>query len=163
MVRHPRGSYTYPIITVSGRGHTRKQINSFEAVIYCKFASQEFLGRMQLVLHATRRPPNAASRLVQAISAWSMKTRRAPSRHCRDARVYSDTTNARHEHTSKKGMRKFNNAIYGQNVESPGTLMVSIRSRSSAPFPKICEVIDQRTKANTNEYPPPPPIVSRTW
>ena len=42
--------------------------------------------RMQLTLHATRRTPHDASRLMQGIPAWSMKTRRAPSRHRRDAR-----------------------------------------------------------------------------
>ena len=34
------------------------------------------LGRMQFTLHATRRAPHGASRLVQAMSAWSVKTRR---------------------------------------------------------------------------------------
>ena len=37
---------------------------------------------MQLTLHATRRTPHGASRLVQAMSAWSVKTRHAPCRHC---------------------------------------------------------------------------------
>ena len=34
--------------------------------------------------------------LIQATSAWSLKTRRAPFRHCRDARVYGHTTIAKH-------------------------------------------------------------------
>ena len=62
-----------------------------------KSASQAVLSRMQLTLHATRRTPHGASRLVQAMSAWSVKTRRAPSRHCRDARVYGHTTTAMHD------------------------------------------------------------------
>ena len=37
------------------------------------------LGRMQFTLHATRQTPHGASRLVQAMSAWLGKTRRAPS------------------------------------------------------------------------------------
>ena len=37
--------------------------------------------RMQLTLHATRRTPHGASRLVQAMSAWSVKPQHAPSRH----------------------------------------------------------------------------------
>ena len=41
---------------------------------------------------STARP--LAGRL--AMSAWSVKTQRAPSRHCRDARVYGDTTTAMH-------------------------------------------------------------------
>ena len=53
---------------------------------------------MQLTLHATRRTrPHGASRLVLAMSAWSVKTRRAPSRHRTDARVYGRTTTAMHD------------------------------------------------------------------
>ena len=43
---------------------------------------------MQLTLHATCRTPHGASRLVLTMSAWSVKTPRAPFRHCRDVRVY---------------------------------------------------------------------------
>ena len=47
---------------------------------------------------AARRTPHGASRLVQAISAWSVQTRRAPSWHCnRDAKVYCHTTAAMHD------------------------------------------------------------------
>ena len=46
---------------------------------------------MLFTLHATRRTPHGASRLVQA------KIRRAPSRHSRDARVYGHTTTAMHK------------------------------------------------------------------
>ena len=52
---------------------------------------------MQLTIHATRPTPHSASRLVQEMSAWSVKTRRAPSRPCRDARVDGHTTTAVHE------------------------------------------------------------------
>ena len=51
---------------------------------------------MQLTLYATRRTPHGASRLVQAMSAWSVKIRRAPSGHCRDARVCGRTTTTVH-------------------------------------------------------------------
>ena len=44
---------------------------------------------MQLTLHPTRRTLHGYSRLVQAMSAWSVKTRHAPFRHSRDARVYT--------------------------------------------------------------------------
>ena len=66
-----------------------------------KSASQAVLTKMQLTLHATRRTPHGASRLVQAMSAWSVKTLRGPSRQCRDARVYGHTTTTVHdnEHT----------------------------------------------------------------
>ena len=43
------------------------------------------------------RTPHGASRLVQAMSAWLVTVRRAPSRHSRDARVYGHTTTAMHE------------------------------------------------------------------
>ena len=52
--------------------------------------------RTPLTLHATRPTPCGASRSVQAMSAWSAKTRCAPSRHCRDATVYGHTTTAMH-------------------------------------------------------------------
>ena len=55
------------------------------------------LSSMQLARHATRRTLHRASRLVQAMSAWSVKSRRAPSRHCRDARVYGHMTTAMHD------------------------------------------------------------------
>ena len=52
--------------------------------------------------HATSRTPHGAARVVLAMSAWSVKTRRAPSRHCRDAKVYGHATTAMHddEHTT---------------------------------------------------------------
>ena len=54
------------------------------------------LSRMQLNLRATRPTPHGAPRLGQAMSNWSVKTRRTPSRDCRDARVYGNTTTAMH-------------------------------------------------------------------
>ena len=57
-----------------------------------KSVLRAFFGRMQFTLHATRRTPHGASRLVQAMFAWLVKTRRVPSRHSRDARVYGHTT-----------------------------------------------------------------------
>ena len=54
--------------------------------------------RVQLTLHATRPSPHGASRLVQqAMSVWSVKTRRTPSRRCRDARIYGHATTAMHD------------------------------------------------------------------
>ena len=57
-------------------------------------ASQAVPSRMHLTLHATRRPPHGASRLVLAMSAWPLKTRRAPFGHCKDSRVYGRTPTA---------------------------------------------------------------------
>ena len=103
MVRHPRGTrqiiHSIPIV-VSGSGHTRKQINSFDACHpYAReSASEEVLSMMQLTPHATRPTPHCASRLVQAMSAWLVKTRRAPSRYYRNAKsVYGHTTTAMHD------------------------------------------------------------------
>ena len=48
----------------------------------CKTASQAVLSRKHLSLHATRRTSHGASCLVLAVSAWSVKTRRAPPLHC---------------------------------------------------------------------------------
>ena len=62
-----------------------------------KSASQAVLSRMQLTLHATRRTPHGASGLAQAMSAWSAESRPAPSRRCRDARVYIHSTTAMHD------------------------------------------------------------------
>ena len=56
-----------------------------------------FFSRMQLTLHTTRPTPHGASRLVQEMSAWSVKTRRAPSRHRRDARLYGHRNTAMHD------------------------------------------------------------------
>ena len=55
------------------------------------------LGRMRFTLHATRCTHRGASRLVRAMSAWLVKTRRAPSRHSRDATVHGHTTRAMHK------------------------------------------------------------------
>ena len=78
-------------IAVSGSVHTGKQINSFGAVIHMQESPPHerlLVGcSSQPTLHATRRTPHRASRLVQAMPAWLVKTRRAPSRHCSDARV----------------------------------------------------------------------------
>ena len=71
------------------------------------------LSRTQLTLHATRRTPHGASHLVQATSTWSVKTRRALSRHCRDARVYGHTTTAMHDMSTPPPVSVFiHNALF---------------------------------------------------
>ena len=62
-----------------------------------KSVLQTVIRKMQFTLHATRRRPHRALRLVQAMSAWPVKTRRAPFRHSRDARVNGHTTTAMHK------------------------------------------------------------------
>ena len=71
------------LIAVSGSGHTGKQNQSIRRChpYARKSASRAVLSVMQLTIQATRRTPHGASRLVLAMSAWSVKTRRAPSRH----------------------------------------------------------------------------------
>ena len=73
-------------------------MNSLKLPSICKSASRAVLSRRQHTLHAPRRTPRGASRLVLAMYAWSVKTRHAPSRHCRDARVYGHATTAMHEY-----------------------------------------------------------------
>ena len=90
----------YPLLSL-GSGRTRKKNKSVHWTLPChpyakKSASQADLS-MQVTLHATRRTPYGASRLVQAMSFCSATTRRAPSRHYRDARVYGHTTTAMHD------------------------------------------------------------------
>ena len=105
MVRHPRGSYIVTPIAVSGVVTPENTVQLIGAVIYkqesmhkvLKSFLRAVLGRMQFTLHAIRRTPHGASRLVQAMSAWLMKTRRAPFRHSGDARVYGHTTTAMHK------------------------------------------------------------------
>ena len=93
-------------IAASVSGHARKQIKLGRCHPYTslpqkrsiyKPPSKAVLSRMQLTLHATRPTPHGASRLVPAMSAWSVKTRCAPSRHFRDARVYGHTTTFMHD------------------------------------------------------------------
>ena len=63
----------------------------------CKSAVQAVPSRMQFTLHATRPTSHGALRLVQAMSTWSVKTRRAPSQRCRDARIYDHIIAAIHD------------------------------------------------------------------
>ena len=82
-------------VSGSGRHDTNKSIRRCHPYAR-KSVSQAIRSKMQLTLHATRPTPHGASRLMQAMSAWSVKIRRAPSRRCGDARVYGHTTMAMH-------------------------------------------------------------------
>ena len=80
----------FPVV---GRDHTRERADQFETVIHMhesthkvgNSASQVVLGRMQLAFYATRRTRHGTSRLVRAMWAWLVKTRRAPFRHCNNS------------------------------------------------------------------------------
>ena len=85
-----------------------------------KYVLRAVLGRMQFALHATRRTPHGASRLVQAMSAWLVKTRRAPSRHSRDASVYGHATMAMHKLSTCARGRGVNEPKPMTGVKLPG-------------------------------------------
>ena len=105
----PKTGFQFKGVNPLWSGHTRKRCNSLVAVIHKqesrhnvpKSVLRAVLGRMQFTLHATRRTPHGASCLVQAMSAWLVKTRLAPSRHStrRNARVYSMVVRPRHAQT----------------------------------------------------------------
>ena len=85
-------------IAVSGSGHSEKQTNPFHAVIHMQenLPHKWFLvGCSSPFMRLAEETPHDPSRWVLAMSAWSVNTRRAPSRHCRDGRVY--TTTAMHD------------------------------------------------------------------
>ena len=63
----------------------RQQFNGRCRPYASKSASKAALRRMQLTLHATHPTPLTALG-ASKMSAWSVKTRHAPSRHCRDMR-----------------------------------------------------------------------------
>ena len=62
-----------------------------------KSASPLALSRAQLVLHATRQTPQGVSRWMRTMLARPVKTRRALSRYCRDARINGLETTAMHD------------------------------------------------------------------
>ena len=104
IARHPRGSYIpdSTLISVSGSGDTGKKNKSLEPSSICKSPLQLVLSSMHFTLQATRRTPHGALCLVQAMSAWSVKTGHAPSRHCGE-RVYGHTTTAMHKVSTPPG------------------------------------------------------------
>ena len=95
-----RQSHSMPILLSLKVATPENKPIDFDAVIHKQERPphMRFLrSRMQLTLHATHRTPHGASRLAQAMPAWSMKYQRAPSRHCSDVRVYGHTTSAMHD------------------------------------------------------------------
>ena len=86
-----------------------------------KSASHVVLSRMQLTLHATRRTPHGASRSMNSMLAWLVKTRRPPSRYRRDARVNGLKTTAMHD------------------MSTPCRTGDSVNPRSSLPYSKALD------------------------
>ena len=79
----------------------KKRLNRPSLIRRChpyarKPATQVVLSRMQLTFHETHPTPHGTSRSLQAMPVWSVETRRASSRHSRDAKVYGHTTTAMH-------------------------------------------------------------------
>ena len=88
MLRHARGRYIVHSLPHRKTSQFIRRCQPYSR----KSVSQAVLSSTQLTLHATRRAPHGALRLVLATSAWSVKTRRAPPRQCRDARLYGHTS-----------------------------------------------------------------------
>ena len=95
-IRSTNGAPSRKGCAVNGRKRLRQATNEYIPHTP-KSVLRAILGRVQFTLHATRRPPHGASRLVQSMSAWLVKIQCAPSRHSRDARVYGHTTTAMHK------------------------------------------------------------------
>ena len=80
------------------RGHTGKQTDLTDAVIYI----QESPPHRRFLVECSSPFMRLAQRLTalrasrKLVSTWSVKTRRALSRHCRGAKVYGHTTTAVH-------------------------------------------------------------------
>ena len=70
-----------------------------------KSASPLALSRAQLVLHATRQTPQGVSRWMRTMLARPVKTRRALSRYCRDARINGLETTAMHDMSTPPPLR----------------------------------------------------------
>ena len=81
MVRQPRGSYIVIPMAVFRVATPENKVYLIGAAIHKqesrrkvpKSVLRAVLGRTQLALHATRRTPHGASRLVQALFAWLVK------------------------------------------------------------------------------------------
>ena len=118
-----------------------------------------------LTLHSTRPTPHGASRLVQAMSTRSVKTGRAPSRQCRDARVYDDyghtwvydrTTTAMHD-TSIYPPPIPSFSYFCDTIASPRIYRAALfTSVGSAPFPRPpwSVVLRLRPRMTTSTHPP---------
>ena len=150
----PEVLHPYP----SMRHHYLTPIYSLiEAVIHIKVRlTQAVPSRMQFTLHATRRTPHGASRLVQALSAWLVKTRRAPSRYSRGARVYGHTATAMHKlrTTPSKQKKKNRRICFGQKR---GTAPVSWHA-----YPLVPRSSGHRGACFSICRTPPPPPLTRS-
>ena len=94
--------------------------------------------------------------LVQTSSAWSVKTRCAPSRRCQDARVSGHTTTVMHDNEAKQeGDKEKETEVYitwKARIECPNVGGVSIRCRKGTPSRKGCEDLCSQEYFHGNEY-----------
>ena len=127
MVRYPRGSYLHTHCC-----HWKWPHHRTNHLIGCCHlcASPPVLSKMQLTLHATRPTHHGAFRSVQAMSAWSVKTRRAPHRNCRYARVYGHSTTAMHDTSTPP-------AHYSGTALSPESAETDIARTISSAVPLV--------------------------
>ena len=89
---------------------------------------------MQLTLYS-RDSPNTSRRFALVSSnAWSMKTRRAPSRRCRDARVYGHTTTAMHDMSTAPTLPP-SSMVY-EVCCSPFSAILSLKLWETRPMPQ---------------------------
>ena len=105
--RHPRGSYLSIVYSLLFLEVATPDIRSSSSTLSsvgnktcgkCRSPPDKwFFNRMQLTLHATRQIPHGTLRLVQAMSAWSLKNPTCSVRHCTDGRAYGHTTAAMHD------------------------------------------------------------------
>ena len=65
-----------------------------------KFRTRSEVRRGEMVLPPSALPVRHRPVVVGVMSAWSAKIRRAPCRHCSDARVYGHTTTAVHNRSA---------------------------------------------------------------
>ena len=95
-----------PAFVVSRRGHTRKQIKLIRSGHPCarKCATDGKVRVTRWLLVGCSSPFTRPDKHLTALRAWStrclrgrLKTRHAPSRHSRDAKVYALKTTAMHE------------------------------------------------------------------
>ena len=71
----------------AGKAKHRQPPSNAGRPIHASPPLKRFLSLMQLTVHVTRRARHGASRVVHAEPAWSVKTRRAPSRYLEGCEV----------------------------------------------------------------------------
>ena len=121
-----------------------------------KSASQAVLSRMQAQSSSTRLTTHGAWRLVHAMSAWSVKTGRVPSRNCRESMVYGRTTTAMHENSTPPPSPHARPPA-AASVESKHTAIHSSTPLITKPSSSSVKTSSQSPPALALTTPPVPP------